>query len=209
MEENQVKRQNIEVTILSVDKENSIVEVENENGEIGSFPVVAPAKITYAKEGKATIGFNGNGISYIHSKEPKKTGNSFYPKKTYPPKEGYYNNFKSFTQKNTFKPSDDYVPEEKESKRIGVTKVVTDTTLQDISLIYNSMSTKGKWIVATNIFPRGDKYDAIFFISEKREGLDKQEYLNPKEPKEPSNQSNQSNQPNSTDNIKEESVGYM
>lgn len=168
----------LEVTILSVDKENSTIEVENDTQEVGVFKVVKPADIKYAKEGKAIIKFNPFGsIGYVRSSEPKKT-----------------NSFKPFTQKNTFKPSDDYVPEEKESKRIGVTKIVTNTSLQDISLIYNSMSTEGKWIVATNIFPKGDKYDAIFFISEKREGFNKVEYLK---------------QSNSTDHIKEESVGYM
>jgi hypothetical protein len=150
---------------------------------VGQFEVVFPADIKYAKDGPAKAKFNNqNQINYLRSLVPKQQSN--YPSNQNRgynnPNPGYKKPFKPYTQSNPVQPANDYVPEEKESKRIGMTKSVSGIPLDEITQIYNTLSFTGKWIVATNIFPSAGnpgKYDCVFFISEKREGFDPNEYL--------------------------------
>jgi hypothetical protein len=169
--EQQFVGKELQVEVIDVFPEKNAVWIENENAS-GEYQIGLPAKINFAKKGPATIKFDAVGnIVYIRSNAPKtNTGFKSFPPKSYTPKPYA----KPFTQASK------YEPEEKESKRIGMCKEMNDSTLEEIRMMYNSLSIAGKWIVATNIFPRPDKpgkYDAMFYISEKREGFDGSEYL--------------------------------
>jgi hypothetical protein len=186
--ETQYTNKELVVEVIDVFPDKSAVWIENENAS-GEYPVVAPANIAYARKGEATVKFNVAGeICYIRSASA--------PKKTFNPSPGFKKAFGTRPQYQSSgyskapyqsKPvqANQYEPEEKESKRIGMCQELLEASMTEIRMMYNTLSFTGKWIVATNIFPRPDKpgkYDAMFYISEKREGFELGSYLD-SEPK--------------------------
>lgn len=75
-----------EVTILSVNPEEGFVSIKFGGGKEGEFEVISPAKIEYAKVGKAEVSLKGDKITYLRSKEgfggQKKEYSKEYPQKS-------------------------------------------------------------------------------------------------------------------------------
>jgi hypothetical protein len=185
--ETEYKNQKLQVEVIDIFPEKNSVWIENENNS-GEYEIHAPANIRFARKGPATIEFNGaNGICYIRSDAPKPAyngSNSQYKGNT----GGFYKKpsqtqtgFKPYNQRNPVNASQ-YKPEDQESKYIGLTIQREDISLPEFSNLYNELSFAGKWIVATNIFPRkdNDNYNVVLFIKEKKEGLDSKLYLEQK-----------------------------
>lgn len=58
---------NYDVDVIEVNRTNSTIKVKFDDGNESDFNIVAPAKIDYAKVGKATIGVDGNNVGYIRA----------------------------------------------------------------------------------------------------------------------------------------------
>ena len=60
-------KKSYDVEILEVDESNSKIKVKFGGGSEAEFPVVAPAKINYAKVGNASISVDNNQVSFVKS----------------------------------------------------------------------------------------------------------------------------------------------
>jgi hypothetical protein len=73
----QYSNKELQVEVIDVFPEKNSVWIENENAS-GEYEVQAPASIRFAKQGPATIKFNGAGqICYIRSNAPKSNFNTY------------------------------------------------------------------------------------------------------------------------------------
>lgn len=170
--------ESIEVEILEVFPKEGAVLIQSETGNEGRFNVVAPANISYARPGKATVKFSGNDISYLRNAS---TGNSTKP--AYQPyqKKPYYNQgnqnnyYKNYNQTPAqappqFATATNYTQANPvtQAKVEAVRKIVLfyeSLTGQEFSEIYNKISSVAE-IKASTLHLRAD------FVSEK---IDKKE----------------------------------
>jgi hypothetical protein len=180
MENTPGQKMSLKVGIDEINTISNEVYISDGNGNEGWFPVKAPANLKWIKLGRADVTIDNGAIVYARNEQSGQAQSRPYPSKpgfgAYPKKE-----FNHFPEKSSPVNASQYEPEKKESKRIGMTKELIGASLEEIRLMYNGLSMSGKWIVATNIFPRADapgKYDCMFFISEEREGFDKTPYMN-------------------------------
>lgn len=106
----------IVVEITNVDKQNNNITF-SQNGQERSCGVVAPAKIQWAKNGKAEIGFNQEGnVNFIKSLEPKTTS------------QGNYGNHNQ--------------PQERKFKALNLVEVLKGVTIDKFKVAYNELSNK-------------------------------------------------------------------
>jgi len=127
----------MEIEIKSVNQENSTV-VISENGVDRTVEVVEPAKIGYAKPGKAEVSFNEEGdIKYCKNVSFQKPYN-------------YKPQFKQAT-------SQGYVSEKTK------VEVLNGVSLDEFKEVYNNFNKK---IISTQPLQRGDKYDIIIYYKE-------------------------------------------
>lgn len=178
---NQNQGQKMEVTVEEVNKDSNEIYINDGQGSEGWFPVREPAKIQYCKTGKASITLTNGTITFCKSLDNNSVnhGNTYnkpYQKSYSKPN---YGGFRSSTQSNPIRPANG-IEEKKESKRIGMMDIIKGVSPEEIKIKYNMLSVGGKWIVASNIFPRADlsgKYDCFYYISEEREGFDPTPYV--------------------------------
>lgn len=157
----------IEIEITAIDLQNSVIQALNDEGE-GEFRVVFPAKISFAKNGKAKVKFDENGnINYLRMN----SAGSFQKKPSFNYSKPFQQAFKpKFQQSNNFQPK----PQVHYDSEI---KVLIDVPLIDYEKVYNEMAQK-TWITASQVFlkPNGN-YDVVIYTKVLKDGK-RGEYLN-------------------------------
>jgi hypothetical protein len=151
----------LEVEIESISIDANTIHASNQDGE-GEFKVVLPANLKYAKLGKARIKFDSNGnVNYIRMNsagafKPKPFNQGFKTSRPFQQAFGGFNRANNYQSK----PQIHYDSE---------VKVVEGISLKEYEALYNDLSKK-TWITASQVFPKGDKYDAIIYTKVKKEG---------------------------------------
>jgi hypothetical protein len=141
----------ITVEITNVDKQANTISF-SQNGQARSCGIVAPAKVQWAKNGKAEIGFNQEGnVNFIKSLEPKAVPQS------------NYNRQNSYQNQNQ--------PQERKFKALNLVEVLKGLTLDEFKIAYNELSNKPNAKVnATNFLnarTEDEKFlvDCVFFYT--------------------------------------------
>ena len=78
-----MEKKKYQVSILNIDKENSSVDIKFGGGSEGTFQVVDPAKIDYAREGDAEITIANDQITYLRSGSSGSNSGGFKPKSNF------------------------------------------------------------------------------------------------------------------------------
>lgn len=130
----------IQVEITNVDKDANSITFTQE-GETRTLPVVLPAQIKWARNGKAEIGVNGEAkVNFIKSLEPKTNNQS-----------GGYQ-----------KPAAKF-------RAINTVEVFEGVTLKEFKAVYDNINTmQNKKCAASTLFQRRDesgKYDAALYVT--------------------------------------------
>ena len=128
------------VEITNVDKVAGTITF-TENGESNTFEVILPAKIQWARQGKAEIGYSGNGVNFIKSLEPKTQVVGAH---------GFGNYSKPYTQ----------------NIAISTMEFIENATLKEVKAIYDHINSRSDAkCAASNLFKTEKGYDAVFYVT--------------------------------------------
>ena len=127
----------INVEITNVDKDGSSVTF-TQDGQSRTLPIILPAQVKWARNGKAEVGINQEGkVNFIKSLEPKPVSNSSWGKPT-PMK-----------------------------RAISTAEILEGVNLKEFKIVYDNINhMNDKKCGASTLFQRTDgKYDAVLYVT--------------------------------------------
>jgi hypothetical protein len=145
--ENTPAPQSIEVEVLEVLPQEGAVVIQGPDGLEGKFQVIAPANMSYARQGKATVKFTGENISYLRNVSENKFGGG-YKKPGYNP--GYQKPAYGGYQRQTYQqpqPANNYANPMVQAPVQAVRQVVLfveDVKGSSLQNLYNKINSVAK-----------------------------------------------------------------
>ena len=138
--ENQPAPQSIQVEVMEVLPQEGAVVIQGPNGLEGKYNVIAPANMSYARTGKATIKFTGEDISYLRNISDRQGFGGGYRRSTFA--WGKRPIYQRVPQENNYQ-ANPIVQEQPIAVR-QVLLFVEDKTGKQISEIYNKINSVAK-----------------------------------------------------------------